>query len=477
MGQDEINQMKQALVRRGFVAYKIDRDNEAELRRRCNNELSHSLTGKFAEYINLDSFHKQYNFNMLYTLPDGKKIKVAKVGTSTMKSGRKIEAFVDIAGNQYFQYRAADNKIIKKEYFNKQEKITSEEYFEFSNDSIYKHTGFEELINKLNSPKKENNDLTNISVLVSNSFTKECERLVEKIHNSLNNKQDLEQLLNKNIDKFDDISYEYSKKYNRNLIEDITNSNILDEKSKENYLKKINHYYDKLEIKDSKIKNEFWEGDSFNIKFQGNNIFITNNSTKEKSFINMDDLFKNMKLINKVPMMKYFQELPGEVLFDISKECKKIDSIKEDTFNKITNMISGILFGEVAGYYRPITDKITAGNDFNLVHELGHAIDHHYRCKIFNYAETELDKNFDKAFETGLQRYEQDKHTKNNRIKIFGKGEYCTTNKQEMFAMCYNILMTGIADKCILYYFPECLEETKNILKATRKLHKNIRSS
>lgn len=191
----------------------------------------------------------------------------------------------------------------------------------------------------------------------------------------------------------------------------------------------------------------------------------------------MDILFKDMKLKNKVPMMKYFQKLPGEVLFDISKECKKMNSMNEGSLYKTINKFLGNLYTQAGAYYSPLTDKMTTTNDDSLIHELGHAIDYHYRFITFNISETNLNKNFDKAFEVGLKRYKNDNYKQNYHIKIFSSGEYCTTNKQEMFAECYNLLMTGkspTAD-CILYYFPECLEEAKNILKATRKLHSNIR--
>lgn len=480
MGLDEINQMKIALIQQGMKPYKLERLSEDELRTHCNTNLAFALSG---EYIldNLDSFHKQLKFNFTYTLPNGQKIKVAKVKTMTLDSGRKVEAFVDMAGGKYFQYRAADNTVLKESYFNKQEKIKADEFFTLSNGDIVKLSTGNCLSNITDSFDKAMEAFQELSSLISSEISQKDKKLADDLYNAFRNpkqnKHRIEQMLGQ-ITNNSKVYMAYSNKYNQDLEDDIASCKYIDDNVKENYFKVLNDYSDKLVIKNSKIKNEFWEGDSFNIKFQGNNVFITNTSNNKKSSINMDKLFENMNIKHKVSMMKYFQTLPGEVLFDISIECKNIDSMAEAKVRKfIDKLLSGI-YTKAAAYYHPGRDKITSRNDDTLIHELGHAIDYHYRYKFFNLSEANNNKAFDKAFKLGLARYEKDGYKKDNNIQMFsGKNEYCTTNKVELFAECYDLLMTGdnhSAD-CILYYFPECLEEAKKILKSTRELPNNKR--
>ena len=110
MGVPDINQMKQALVKQGVQLFTLEGLSEEQLRQMCNEKLSYSLTGN-KNWGNIDGFVKQYEYDSIYTLPSGEKIKVAKVAISTLPSGRKVEIFVDVAGNQYFQYSAPDNTV------------------------------------------------------------------------------------------------------------------------------------------------------------------------------------------------------------------------------------------------------------------------------------------------------------------------------------------------------------------------------
>ena len=71
-----------------------------------------------------DSFSKNYDIN--FPLKGGKKVKVARLATQKLPSGRSVEAFIDKNGKQYFQYRAADGKVIKEEYFRKVENFKGE---------------------------------------------------------------------------------------------------------------------------------------------------------------------------------------------------------------------------------------------------------------------------------------------------------------------------------------------------------------
>lgn len=137
MGTSEINQMKQALIRQGIQLFKLNGLNEEQLRKMCNEKLYLSLTGN-KNRGKSDEFVKQYKYDQTYTLPSGENIMVAKVATSTLASGRKVETFVDIAGNQYFQYKASDNSLLKEDYFRKQEKMVLGQNFKFVDNKLYK---------------------------------------------------------------------------------------------------------------------------------------------------------------------------------------------------------------------------------------------------------------------------------------------------------------------------------------------------
>ncbi len=132
-----IERLKNALIKQGVPVWQINNMSEEQLRLLCNQKLCESLTGnKHSEKI--DTYSKKYKYNIIYKLPDKTQINVAKVAETLLKSGRKIETFVDIAGNQYFQYRAADNKILNENYFRKKENIKIYEKIKYLNGKIYK---------------------------------------------------------------------------------------------------------------------------------------------------------------------------------------------------------------------------------------------------------------------------------------------------------------------------------------------------
>ena len=137
MGISETQQLKVALIRQGVSENKIRNLSETELCKMCNEKLSESLTGN-KNWRKIDNFTRNFQYNIIYTQADGQKIKVSKVATTTLPSGRKVETYIDIAGNQYFQYRAADNKILKENYFRAKEKIQTFEKIKYLNGKLYK---------------------------------------------------------------------------------------------------------------------------------------------------------------------------------------------------------------------------------------------------------------------------------------------------------------------------------------------------
>lgn len=129
-----IKEMQQALIKQGLTLAQVSGMSEEQLRAACSKKLRESLCGNI-EGGNQDQFSKNLQYNLEFS-QDGEKIKVAKLLTQTLPSRRKIEAFVDVAGNQYFQYRAADDSIIKEDYFKKAEKIGKLERFQVQDGKL-----------------------------------------------------------------------------------------------------------------------------------------------------------------------------------------------------------------------------------------------------------------------------------------------------------------------------------------------------
>lgn len=129
-----INEMQQALIRQGLTPEQVSSMSEEQLRAACSKKLQASLNGN-VEGSNNDQFAKDLKYNIEFPL-NGEKIKVAKLSTKTLPSGRKIEAFVDVAGNQYFQYRAADNTLLNEKFFKKEEKIGPFEKFQIQDNKL-----------------------------------------------------------------------------------------------------------------------------------------------------------------------------------------------------------------------------------------------------------------------------------------------------------------------------------------------------
>lgn len=83
------------------------------------NELANALNPKGGDKP--VDFYESSSYNYTFPLKNGQKVKVAKIGVKKLASGRTVEIFADRYGNEYRQYRSANGKLIKKEYFEEQE--------------------------------------------------------------------------------------------------------------------------------------------------------------------------------------------------------------------------------------------------------------------------------------------------------------------------------------------------------------------
>lgn len=224
-----------------------------------------------------------------------------------------------------------------------------------------------------------------------------------------------------------------------------------------------------------KNKNKYHNGNEFYITKKGNSLGITNRSNFRVTIVDFDKILKNIPQFMKKDMINFLQQLPAEVLEDLSREGIRIKFDSED-------------HGDVAAYYRPANNTINLQFDYihnadTLVHELGHAIDHKGFLNInkngyFNNSyKTIFEKEMAIYKKNGGKVNEQHQSLFNFKTTNSKEGAYCTTNETEMFAECYTLLMLGDCHSkdTIITHFPNTLKVVKNILEKTRKLPVNMR--
>ena len=178
--------------------------------------------------------------------------------------------------------------------------------------------------------------------------------------------------------------------------------------------------------------------------------------------------------------LKMMQNLPAEILIDLSVEINK--KINDGKNIKIKN---------AAAFYTPDDNEITLGvnrpiydNAKNFVHELGHAID--YNGVILNTAGS-ADGNMKKVFEKELKAYlakgykQSEGAGRTSTVMLNGKKQssYATTDEQEMFAECYTLMMLGDckSKEIIMKFFPETFNTAKKLLAEIRNKPNIVRNS
>ena len=269
----------------------------------------------------------------------------------------------------------------------------------------------------------------------------------------------------------------YELLFDERLEDAIKNEWGLNKNIKNNILSYITKCVEKVENynphfnKKSKINNKYYSGNSYNITQNGDNITIVNQNTGEKTIIDLEKLCKGLPIIQKIRVKKAIQNLPAEVMIDISKEV---------SFN-----ISDKL-GERRSSFDSRFDEMDLGSKFNqghsaeytLVHETGHALD--YMGYVLSTSSVTDDTNFMKAYnkelqafiDAGNEKYEEEWHplTRTYSPKSGKTENYVTWNEREMFAECYTLLMTGscTCTNCILTYFPQTLKAAKHHLDYIR---------
>lgn len=267
----------------------------------------------------------------------------------------------------------------------------------------------------------------------------------------------------------------------------------IQEKGFENVpIEKINSSYSKLfsriekqnfDFSDSCINNANYKSKkSYTEIITGNIIVVIDNETNQKTKINLSNLLSPFNKSYKQQIIESIKEIPAEVLLDLATEV---------TFT------NGFVGEGADGFFNLEQDRIALSggscNPKTIIHELGHAIDCIGKGSIDN-DQTEHNKKFLQIFRDEMRTFEQ---AGNKRCKAYydenGKYQvyndiftsatggnnslYATTNKQEMFAECYVLLMYGScqSQEVIDKYFPNTRDCVLEMVESTRKLPKSRR--
>jgi hypothetical protein len=300
----------------------------------------------------------------------------------------------------------------------------------------------------------------------------------------------VKQLSPENIIELD--SY-YEWTYGESLEEAIKKEIGLDKNIKKALLEHLSNCFEKAigcntkyENKNSQITNPYYTGDKFTISCKNNKITVMNVSSKQQYNLDLEILLQDFPLREKALLKKSIQNLPAEVLADLAIEIDADDlnfgkKIKSTLFSK--EIVTG-------GSYRIGSNSITlntqGGSTSTLVHELGHAVDYMPYVGL-NLSSIKKNSEFNTTFEKEMSNYIKAGYCKYDEssteyIRTNDKknktSNYATASKQEMFAECYTLLMTGSCDSqdVIEDYFPETLKVIKTHISNIHKMKKNIRN-
>ena len=228
----------------------------------------------------------------------------------------------------------------------------------------------------------------------------------------------------------------------------------------------------------------YYKGDSYDIEQKENVIHIKNQNKNINKEIDLDYLLKDISDIQyKAKLIAAIQQLPGEALFDLADEVKRI---------VLKNMNSD--YGtRTNGYYindeihlNPIVVKTSSVEEIasTLTHELGHAVEENYVTN--SQYMPEIIKSFDtetKNLKTqlGLDETENDEYNLLHKFKKFSPNAtsvYATTNADENFAERYTHMMLGHNNSQeVLEYYPETFKKQLEHLNQIRNTPTNKKTN
>lgn len=205
-------------------------------------------------------------------------------------------------------------------------------------------------------------------------------------------------------------------------------------------------------------------GKSYQVElYYDNTINVGNLAAGEIEGFDISEMLKTFKSDKEKEQFKtLLKALPGDVLFDLSREIGSIGSIKDIQNNSMfINLITkGIPFGKNSGangFYQPGTGRLFVEKE-SLVHELGHKMS-------FNNVDF---TDYEKDFKNELKQF------KSNGNAADDRDNYAANNSDEMLGESYELLMTGDnkSKNCILENFPETLIEAQKLFEEIRNLPK-----
>lgn len=446
---------------------------------------------------------------------------IQKMGKELLKNDintkdENMSAIFDIVNSSYSESNKIDNVIDKQELINfikdiydsdlnKDGNIDIDElkfYLKQNNNFANSYIKPKYIINFLNLFTTDTDDNTIADAVFSQSSSSEDINF-DKLDNFLNNEFSATTFKDfistgKNVLKsLDNLDNDKNLKYVSGLVDkavicsdilgvdNIELKNIqkeIKEKGVENVsINKINVVYSQLFQRmeslnlyieePSQIDNSVYKSKNSFVKIhKGNKIIILNQQTNKTSTINMDKLLENFSYYEKREAIKLINELPVEVLMDISKEV---------TFAKPRR---DLISNNFVGLFDLYKDNITLQslgyvyNGFSLstiTHELGHAIDGIGKLHF----ESDYNQNFYTCFDNEMKEYLNNGNVRHSYDAGFGDPAsnsdiYATANLQEMFAECYTLLMLGSCKSkyTILKYFPKTLNAAQEMLESIRNL-------
>lgn len=280
----------------------------------------------------------------------------------------------------------------------------------------------------------------------------------------------------------------YQKTYNTELIDDISTLNLLSKKEKETLLKSLmgvcydlRHYNPFKQISDNQVKNDYYTGKKYDIKYSGMVINITEKESNKKIRIDLETLLDGNSQKAQKQFLCHLQhkEIPAEVMIDLANEITHITVLG----NNGGYDADGVHYSGAYSGGTNVDTQVRA-----LIHELGHAIDS-YKLDapivdeegftIYSKSRT-MDEDFINTMREEMDIYVASGHKKFdfNDITFLQKfmqlspNNYCTESEDEMFAECYDLMMTGNnkSKNVIIKYFPKTFELAKKILEEQRNL-------
>lgn len=225
-------------------------------------------------------------------------------------------------------------------------------------------------------------------------------------------------------------------------------------------------------------------GDTYNIEQKENVIHIKNTIKNINKEIDLDYLLKDISDIqNKTKIIAAIQQLPGEALFDLADEVKRI--VLKTMNSDYGTRTNGYYINDEININPIVVETSTVAEIASTItHELGHAVEENYVTN--NQYMPEIIKTFDTETKNlkkqlGLDETENDEYNLLHNFKKFSPDAisiYATTNADENFAERYAHMMLGHNNSQeVLEYYPETFKKQLEQLNKIRETSPNQKTN